>query len=172
VADEDDACALVRAFEELLDELVVGRQRQRDVRADVARGEVLEEQVVRPVLEIRREHLVIRPELQRARRRVHRRGRVRNEDEVVRRCSDVGGERGARLRQPFWQLPVEELDRLPLHLALKLLVPLEDGAWAGAERAVVQEDDVGVEEELRPHGSRERATARWGSCSPAARARA
>jgi hypothetical protein len=35
---------------------------------------------------------------------------------------------------------------MSLELALQPLVLLEDGSWAGAERAVVEEDDLGIEE--------------------------
>jgi len=42
---------------------------------------------------------------------------------------------------------LDELHRLTLELALPLLVPLEDRPRAGAERAVVQVDDVRVEKE-------------------------
>ena len=45
----------------------------------------------------------------------------------------------------------EELDRLALELELPGLVPLEDRPWASAERAVVQEDDVRVEQERFLH---------------------
>ena len=44
----------------------------------------------------------------------------------------------------------EELDRLPLELALQALVGLEHGPRARPERAVVQVDDVGIEEERDP----------------------
>jgi hypothetical protein len=46
----------------------------------------------------------------------------------------------------------QELDRLPLELPLPL-VGLEHGPRAGAERAVIQVDDAGVEEERILHSS-------------------
>jgi hypothetical protein len=47
----------------------------------------------------------------------------------------------------------QELDRLPFELPLPPLVGLEHGPRAGAERAVIQVDDAGVEEERILHSS-------------------
>jgi hypothetical protein len=49
--------------------------------------------------------------------------------------------------QPCRGLPSEKGDGLPFQLVLQGLVGLEDRERASAERAMVEEDDVGVEQE-------------------------
>jgi hypothetical protein len=49
---------------------------------------------------------------------------------------------------------VKQLDRIPLELALPLLVDAEHRLPAGSVRAVVEEDDVVVEQERRPPTAR------------------
>ena len=96
------------------------------------------------------EHLVAGSELERPCDRVQRRAGVRHEGEVLRTRADVRREtalgRVEELREAA--LEGEELDRLPLELALEPLVGLEHGHGARAERAVVQEHHIGVEQEF------------------------
>jgi hypothetical protein len=114
-----------------------------------AAGDVLPEKLHARVLVRCGQYLVARLERQRARDRVHRRGRVRREREIVSRDAQVRGEplpgTVQQRRQPT--LEREELDGLALELALPALVLLEHRAGRRPERPVVQEDDVSVEEE-------------------------
>jgi len=57
---------------------------------------------------------------------------------------------GARGAHQVGEAAAEQRDGLALELALPGLVDLEHRPRAGAERAVVEEDDVGVEQELGP----------------------
>ena len=79
--------------------------------------------------------------------------RVRDEHEVGRRRADVCGEplagRADQLRKAA--LEAEKLDRIPLELELKALVLREHRPWAGAERPVVEEDDLGIEQKELTH---------------------
>ena len=61
------------------------------------------------------------------------------------------GERGAGVREQAGQAARDEVDRLALELALPRLVALEHRPRAGAVRAMVQIDDVRVEEEQLFH---------------------
>jgi hypothetical protein len=106
---------------------------------------VLPREVARAVLQIRRQNFVARLKVEGPRCDVHAGGRVLKEDEIVHRSTDESGELGARRLEALGQAP-HEPHRLLLELALPFLVPLEDDARAGAERAVVQVDDVRVEE--------------------------
>jgi hypothetical protein len=113
---------------------------------------VLPGEVARAVLEIRRQNFVARLKVEGSRCDVHAGGRVLEEDEIVRRSTDESGELGARRLEDLGQA-LHEPHRLILELALPFLVSLEDDARAGAERAVVQVDDVRVEkEELSERG--------------------
>ena len=60
----------------------------------------------------------------------------------------------ARLREQLRQPAGDELDRLALELALPRLVALEHRPRAGAEGAMVQKDDVGIEEKELAHARR------------------
>jgi len=121
--------------------------------AAVLLAEGAPEQVVSAVLVCRSDDLVAGLQFQRTGDEVHRRRRVRNEDEVGRGCADVRGEPLPRRRD---QLRVaaseaEKLDRLALELPLESLVLLADRPWAGAVRAVIEEDDVRIEQEQVSH---------------------
>jgi single-stranded-DNA-specific exonuclease len=63
-------------------------------------------------------------------------------------AADVVGEGCPRVVEERGQAAVEEVDGLALELALPDLVALEDRLRAGSERAVVEERDLGIEEEL------------------------
>src|SRR5262249_44419675 len=56
-------------------------------------------------------------------------------------------ERGANLGKLVFEPPLDQVDRRALQLALPRLVDVEDVLWAGAERAVIEVDDVGIEQE-------------------------
>jgi hypothetical protein len=85
--------------------------------------------------------------------RVERDRRVGREDEVTRRRPDERRQpqprRLEQLRKPPFRR--QELDGPALELELEALVGLEHRPWAGAERPVVQEDHVGIEEEKILH---------------------
>src|SRR5581483_10465039 len=122
-----------------------------DRRAGPAADE-LPQELHAAVLRVAEQHLVASAELERADDGVQRRARVRREDEVRRRGAEVRGERRPRRLQPRGEaaLEREKLDGLPLELALQPLVLREDRTRASAERAVVQVDDAGIEQELVP----------------------
>jgi hypothetical protein len=91
--------------------------------------------------------------VQRACDEVHRRRRVLDEDEIRRRCADVRGQplpRG-RDQRGVAALETEELDRLALELELQALVLVEDRPRARAERAVVEEHNVRIEQKQVTH---------------------
>src|SRR4051812_5927763 len=100
------------------------------------------------VLQVGRQHLVLRAEAERAGDHVHPGGRVRDEHEVVRARPEVVAQRPARLLEQPLQSAREELDRPALQLELPALVLLEHRLRARAEGAVVEEDDVRVEQKL------------------------
>ena len=73
------------------------------VRAHVAgarlRAHVLPREVARAVLQVGRQDLVTRLQVERARRHVHARRRVLDEGQVVRLRADVVRQRGSRVRE-------------------------------------------------------------------------
>src|SRR5207253_3787961 len=73
-----------------------------------------------------------------------------DEGEVLRGATEVPGELGPGAIEELGHAASEEVDRLLLELPLPCLVALEDRTRAGAERAVIEERDLGVEEELAP----------------------
>src|SRR5205823_14236291 len=74
-------------------------------------------------------------------------GRVRDEDEVPGLGADVLRKRRLRRLDELLVLAPEKPRRLPLEPQLPALVVLEDGARTGAERAVVEVDDIRLEQE-------------------------
>jgi hypothetical protein len=86
--------------------------------------------------------------------------RVRDEGELVGRGVEVARELAAGARDEFGEPAVEEVDRFPLEVALVRLVALEHRSRARAERAVVEERDLGVEKKVA-------AELFWGRCSHA-----
>ena len=78
------------------------------------------------------------------------------------RGADEARQRRARLRRQLVEAAPEELDRIPLELALQLLVALEHGRRARSVTAVVEERDVRVEEEIQVG-----TVSRCGASSPA-----
>ena len=70
------------------------------------------------------------------------------------RRADEGAELRARVREQLRQPAGDELHRLALELALPRLVALEHRPRAGAERAMVEKDDVGIEEKELAHARR------------------
>jgi hypothetical protein len=87
-------------------------------------------------------------EIERASGEIDAGRRVLHEGEILCRAPDVPGKRRACAVEEGGQAAIEEVDRLALELSLPVLVALEDGPRAGAERAVVEEGDLRVEEEL------------------------
>ena len=73
-----------------------------------------------------------------------------DEGEILRGAPDVVGEGCPRVVEVAGQAAVEEVDRLELELPLPRLVALEDRPRIGAERPMVEEGDLGIEEELAP----------------------
>ena len=69
-------------------------------------------------------------------------------DDIVGCGAQFLGQRDARDAHGFGQVAAKEFHRLTLELELPFLVLGEDRAGAGAERAVVEEDDILAEEEL------------------------
>ena len=157
VADEEDARAVGHRGQQL-----VRRSRRRRVDRDVAGAcplaDPVPEQLVAAVLVRRGHHLVAGPQVERARDRVHRRCRVRDEHQVRRVGADVLGKplpRAAdRVREAAKE--AQRLDRVPLHVSLDPLVLREDGPRTRAERAVVEEDQRRIEQEELAHGVKRR----------------
>ena len=100
------------------------------------------------VLQVGRQHLVLRREPEGAGDHVHPGGRVRDEHEVVAARPEVVAQLRAHLRDQSVPAARQKLDRLALEFALPLLVLLEHRPRARAERAMVEEDDVRIEQEL------------------------
>jgi hypothetical protein len=140
VREEDGACLLAQVLKEALD---AGAY----IACAGPLAHALPGEVAGAVLEIRGKDLVARLEIERSGGHIHACRRVRNEGEVVRGRADERPELGARLCEEIGYAALDELHRLALELALPFLVALEDGTRARAERAVVQVDDVPVEEE-------------------------
>ena len=105
-------------------------------------------QVAGAVFEVGREHRVARVEGERAGGEIHAGRGVLDEGEVVRGAADALGEGRACTVEECGQSAVEEVDGLALQLALPGLVAVEDRPRAGTERALVEESDLGIEEEL------------------------
>src|SRR5581483_10224291 len=102
----------------------------------------------RAVLMVGGQHLVALAERERPDRDVQRVRDVREVRDLVGVGAQVLGEGGARLGDQPRPAPSEERDRLPFDLALPRLVAFEHHLRAGAVRAMVEVDHVGVEQEL------------------------
>src|SRR5439155_11938882 len=111
------------------------------------------EQVVAAVLVRRGDDLVTGLQVERADDGVDGRSRVGDEDQVRGRGAHVRGKPLANGGDPLRKaaLEAEELHRLVLELALEALVFREHRPWASAERAVVEEDEVRIEQEQVAH---------------------
>ena len=152
VAHEQCSSALGNAGPDLLDDVVGVAQRQRHGHADVSRArvraDVIPGKVEGAVFEIGTKDFVAGSEIERPGGDVHARGDIGDEDEVLRIGRDVFAQRSTRRREQAVKPAREKFDRPALELELPLLVALEDGARAGAERTVIQEDDVRIEQEV------------------------
>ena len=104
-----------------------------------------------PVLVLRGEDLLLRPDAQRADHRIQRGCRVLTEDEVVDAHADERRQRSAGLAHRPGETPREELRRRTLELALEPLVLVEDLDRAGAVPAVVEVRDLRIEEKTIAH---------------------
>jgi hypothetical protein len=124
----------------------------RDLCADVARASAATDpvpgEIAGAVLEVGGEHLVTPPEVEGARGEVDPGRRVLDEGEIGGGTAEIGGERCPCAVEEAGEAASQKVDRLPLELALPGLVGLEDRTRAGAERTVVEEGDLGVEEIL------------------------
>jgi hypothetical protein len=143
VADHERARALRPSGP---DRLGVGAGTANDPRSGAFRNEV-EQQSDGAVFVLGREDLVAGPESKGAQHRIQRSRRVRRKRYVVRRCPYVGGKGRAHGVELLLEPPSEQGHGLALELPLPLLVEVEHRARAGAERAVVQVDDLRIEEE-------------------------
>ena len=91
------------------------------------------------------EELVAGSEAEGAEDRVDAGAGVAHEDEVVGASADEGGDVLAGAVEQGAESAEEEVDRLALHQGAQAVLLAEDDARAGAEGAVVEEDDRGVE---------------------------
>src|SRR5207302_6662978 len=73
---------------------------------------------------------------------------VRDEYQVVRFASDIRRQRFSSLGEQVFLPPTQEFDGLTLELPLEGLIALEDGSRRRTEGAMVQKDDLRVEEKL------------------------
>src|SRR5262249_39816066 len=101
------------------------------------------------VLVVGRQDLVAGLEIKAPRHHVDRRARVREIHGLVGRHAHILGQRPARLGQQRARAPAEKLYRLPLELALPALILLEHRPRTRTVGAVIQEDDVRIEQEER-----------------------
>src|SRR6266446_6569391 len=108
-------------------------------------GHEVEHVPARVVGVVGHQELVPRRERQRAQHGVHGGGRVRDEDQALRVGAEERGERAPGVVEQRLQVAYEEAHRLPLEALAQALLRLQDRARAGAEGAVVQEGDRGVE---------------------------
>jgi len=98
------------------------------------------------------QHLVAGQERQRPRHGVDAAGGVGQEDQVVGARAQVIGQHFPRQRQQRARAAAEEVHRIALELGLAALVVGKHLGRAGAEGAVVEEDEIGVEQEGVAHG--------------------
>jgi hypothetical protein len=152
VTDVDGACPLACGGEQRVDDLARVAERKRNRRPEVVRARVVADpvphQVARAVFQVGREDLVAWPQVERAGSEVDAGRGVLDEREISIRAADVTGEGRARLVEQAGQAAREEVDGFELELPLPGLVALEDAPRARAERSVVEERHVGVEQEL------------------------
>jgi hypothetical protein len=100
------------------------------------------------VLVVSGQDLVAGLEVERLRDDVQSLGSVDEAHDIVRTGAEAGGERDAGDAHPLGQLAAEESYRLAFELKLPGLIGLEHRTRAGAERAVVEEDDILAQEEM------------------------
>ena len=170
VAEEDDFRARRDARPEQLDELGLRGDRRRDVLPHEARAgaiaHVAPGALHRAVLVVGGQDFVPLAQPQRrsacralavARRvgvgqaagdDVHGCRWVGEVDDVIGADADVLGQSRPAFDEQLSGASAQEADRFALQLKLEALTGLQHGPRRGAERAVVQKDDVGIEQEL------------------------
>jgi hypothetical protein len=94
------------------------------------------------VLQVGGQHLVAGLQVQRARDDVDAGGGVGHEDQVVGACAEEASQPPTRFAQQRGRAAAEEVHRVAFHLAAASLAAPPSPARAGAERAVVEEDQV------------------------------
>jgi hypothetical protein len=122
------------------------------VRADVTRTALLEIPLpgafTGAVLEVSADNVIPRLDRQGAGNDVDARRGVGDEDELVAAAAEIGGHLGAGIVEEIVGAPAEELDRLPFKLPLPALVLVKDRFRSSAERSVIEEDDVRIDQEF------------------------
>jgi hypothetical protein len=134
-----------------------GHSRHDDPSAG-AIGDEVERVPHRVVRVVGRQQLVAGREPERAQDGVDPGGRVRHEDEILRIGAEEGRELRARLIEQASEIAHEELHRLSLDAIAPALLLGEDFSRAGAERAVVQKGERGIETPEAPAARRSRHT--------------
>jgi len=149
VIEERQARARRDRFEHRPDDLFGTGKREWHARHDhpraAARRHELEGLAAGAVGVIGRQDIVAGLQVPAAERRVDGVSRVRDEGEAVRRRPDECPERLPRFGEAPLQLAVEKVDRLPLDARTQIGLELEDRPRAGAEGAVIEVVDPGIE---------------------------
>ena len=153
VAEEEHAGARCHGAPDRVNEPGRVDGRQRDVRDDEAgvrpTCDLSPQQLHRTVLAVSDDDLVARRKGKRRGHGVERRRRVRDEDEPVRLGdTEVRRQLTASVGEQIGQPPPEELDGIALQRVPQLPLPGEDRPRRGAEGAVVEMGDAGVEQEV------------------------
>ena len=173
VAGEHHPCARRDGGHHAVDE-GFGVEGQRDLDAPIdragQRAHALPGGVAGAVFVVGGQHLVAGLQAQRLRHRVDARGGVGHEDQVGRRSTQAGRQSRACLRQQRRRTPAQKGHRVAFEFELPVLVIGEHVFRAGAETAVVQEDEPGLQKKLLAqgrglieHGDRGRAAGRHAS---------
>ena len=153
VADQREPRARRHGLEIRLDGLRRLLDRERDAhdreRRPVALGGRAHRVERRVVLVVAGQQLVAGLEPERRQDGRDARRRVGHEHDPLGVAVEEPGDLEPHLVEVALELPVEEPDRLPLHPVPPDALRLEDGRRAGAERAVVEERDVGLEDPRR-----------------------
>lgn len=113
------------------------------------------------VLVIRGEDLVRRAQVQTAGHHVDRGRGIGDVHHVVRGDAQVGCQLGPGVCQQGGRLPSEKGHRLQLQRPLPRLVRLEDRARARPKRAMIEEDDIGVQQKEGFERRHEGILQRW-----------
>lgn len=150
VAEKNDARALRDPGPKLFNEILGGGHRGWDgllfVHCASLAAEKSPRAIKRAVLVIRRENFIAGVQVQTARDDIQSRRRVRHVNQVLRIRADVSSERSARVAHQFVESAPQEFDWLIFQLALPRLISFKYGARSGAERTVIQKNDMGIEQ--------------------------
>ena len=107
--------------------------------------------IERAVFVIGGQHFIAGTQIERSGDDVQAHGRVRHVHQIVGIRAEIAAQSRSGCQHQIVEAAAQEFHRLPFQFALPALILVEDRARTRAERAVIEKDDVGIEQKEIAH---------------------